>query len=238
MEVSGQLHATATSIQGKKPLVHNEKRLQRCSRTQMKNTDTSCPRRYHTIICHLSSTQPNHYTSYTTPSQLTASSIRHVKFFVWRHNTDLVEIWSRHFPNMSQSATTWHDLSTLCAPNWAFRFSKLLEWSTSPSSFNISCQGYHKTVHMATLKEECIVCRSISLHQNHLLSISCDTETLKIRHFNPHWSTSILPFSTSYYTKTLPPSPLQETVQDLPSNDYCCSPGKILYFKKTSLLCS
>lgn len=158
-------------------------------------------------------------------------------FFVWRHNRALAETWSRCFPNTSQSATTWHDLSTLCAPNWDFRFSKLPQWSTSPSSFNISCQGCHKIVRMATLQEECIVCRSISLHQSHLQSISRDTETFKIRHFNPHRSTSILTFSTSCYTKTLPLSPLQKTVEDLPSKVYCCSPGKIHYFWKKLHYC-
>lgn len=51
------------------------------------------------------------------------------------------------------------------------------------------------------LKEEYAVCCSIPLHQGHLLSISCNTETFKMRHFNTQWSTSTLTFITAWLEK-------------------------------------
>jgi hypothetical protein len=77
------------------------------------------------------------------------------------------------------------------------KFAKPLRWFTPPGSFNVSFQSCHKTVYIAMLEEECTVCRTIPLHQGHLLSISRDTEAFKIRHFNTHWPVSTLSVITS-----------------------------------------
>lgn len=73
--------------------------LQSCSKTHIENTDTSCPSQYQTNISQLSSTQPNHYTNYTTLSQLTASSVRHVKCFLCE---GIIEPWLKLEADVSQ----------------------------------------------------------------------------------------------------------------------------------------